>query len=320
MGLDRDRFPLDRNALDDIGIERSLNEKTHISDPGRLFLENVDEELADDLSLLLGLGDTHERRQKSFRGIDRDQLDAECLPKQRFDFLALVLSHHAVVDEDAGQLIADCTMDECRRHRGVDAARKPAHRSAPTDLGTNSGNGRLGEGRHRPGWRSSHRCHARNSRGSGSHPRCERPLDETARPRTAARSERTAAKGDPSRTRDDAHALGQIEHTITVAHPDRLLAVPRQSRKERIVSFDLECGATVLAIVGGLDPTAQRMDEHLQPVADAQDRDAQTRALLASRSGASWSWTELGPPERMMPVGANASIASSVISAGWSSQ
>ena len=43
-------------------------------------------------------------------------------------------AQQAVVDEDAGQLIADRLVDQHRRDRGIDAAGKAADHPAPADL------------------------------------------------------------------------------------------------------------------------------------------------------------------------------------------
>ena len=54
--------------------------------------------------------------------------------------LGLVLAQQAVVDEDAGELIANSAVDERRSGRGVDASREAADHSAVTDLGAHRRN------------------------------------------------------------------------------------------------------------------------------------------------------------------------------------
>ena len=46
----------------------------------------------------------------------------------------LVLAHQAVVDEDAGQLVADRLVDQQRRNGTVDAARQRADDALVADL------------------------------------------------------------------------------------------------------------------------------------------------------------------------------------------
>ena len=62
MRLDGDGWPAgERHAFDYVGIERALRKKFRASDfPGFLF-EDVNEELADGLALLLGILDACER-------------------------------------------------------------------------------------------------------------------------------------------------------------------------------------------------------------------------------------------------------------------
>ncbi len=72
--------------------------------------------------------------EEALLGVDVDQRDAELL-EGRDDLLGLVQPHQAVIDEDAGQLLADRLVDEQRRDRGVDAAGEPADHPALADLG-----------------------------------------------------------------------------------------------------------------------------------------------------------------------------------------
>ena len=58
----------------------------------------------------------------------------KCVAEGGDDLLALVLAHQAVVDEHAGELIADRAVHEQRRDRGVDAAGEPADHAALADL------------------------------------------------------------------------------------------------------------------------------------------------------------------------------------------
>ena len=58
----------------------------------------------------------------------------EVLAERLHDLMRLVLAQEPVVDEDAGQLVADGTVDEQRRDRRVDAARQPAEHALRADL------------------------------------------------------------------------------------------------------------------------------------------------------------------------------------------
>ena len=92
----------------------------------RLLLEDADELLADDLALLLRLGHAREPREEPLLRLDVDERDVEVAAERLDDLLGLVLAQQAVVDEDAGELVADRLVHEQRRDRGVDAAGEPA--------------------------------------------------------------------------------------------------------------------------------------------------------------------------------------------------
>ena len=66
------------------------------------------------------------------------------------DIGRLVLTHQAVVDEDAGQLVADCLMDQQGRNGRVDAAGQAADDCLVADLLADAVNGLLTIGGHRP--------------------------------------------------------------------------------------------------------------------------------------------------------------------------
>jgi hypothetical protein len=53
--------------FDDVGLDRALREPLHVANLLRLFVEHLDEEPADDLALMLGVGHSGERRQEKLR-------------------------------------------------------------------------------------------------------------------------------------------------------------------------------------------------------------------------------------------------------------
>ena len=74
-------------------------------------LEVADELAADDLALLLGVGDAGQRAEELVLGVDDLQVDAGGGDEVLLDLLGLALPQQAVVDEHAGELVADrrCT-------------------------------------------------------------------------------------------------------------------------------------------------------------------------------------------------------------------
>src|SRR3546814_4056056 len=70
--------------------------------------------------------------------------------EQPFDLLALVHAEEAVVDEDAGQLLADRLVDQHRGDGAVDAARQAAQHALVADQRANLGDLGRAELGHRP--------------------------------------------------------------------------------------------------------------------------------------------------------------------------
>ena len=116
----------------------------------RLALESLDEQAADRLALGLRVGDAGERAQEGFARLDVDQRDVEMVAEQPHHLFALARPQQAVIDEHAGELVADRLVDQHRRDRRIDAAREPADHPALADAGADR-LARLGAERgHRP--------------------------------------------------------------------------------------------------------------------------------------------------------------------------
>jgi hypothetical protein len=62
-----------------------------------------------------------------------DERDVVVVAEQRDDLFGLAQTHQAMVDEDAGELVADRLVDQHGGHGGVDATRKTQiTRASPT--------------------------------------------------------------------------------------------------------------------------------------------------------------------------------------------
>jgi len=103
-------------------------------DLGRLAVEDVDEQLADDLALGLGVGDAGQFAQEQLAGVHVDQRNVVVVAEQGDDLLGLLEAQQAGVDEHAGQLVADRLVYKHGGHRAVDAARQAADHLAGSDL------------------------------------------------------------------------------------------------------------------------------------------------------------------------------------------
>ena len=100
----------------------------------RFVVEDGDEFVADDLALGFGIGDSGEAGKKAVAGVDGDEVQAELFAQVLLDFEELVLAQHAVVDEDAGEAIADGAMHEDGGDGGIDSAGKRADGVALADF------------------------------------------------------------------------------------------------------------------------------------------------------------------------------------------
>ena len=81
--------------LDDVGVERALHEEPGVLDAARRVLEDADEQLADRLALLLGVGDAGQALEEAVGGAHVDELDALVALERLDDLVALVLAASA---------------------------------------------------------------------------------------------------------------------------------------------------------------------------------------------------------------------------------
>ena len=146
-------------GLHHVGVEGALHQELDLlallgrlaDDVGLGLLEDPDELPADDLALLLGVGDPGQGVEEALLGVDDVQVDAGGGDEVPLDLLGLALAQQPVVDEDAGQPVADGPLHERRGDRGVDPAGEPADRPAVADLLADPRDLLLDDVDHRPG-------------------------------------------------------------------------------------------------------------------------------------------------------------------------
>ena len=83
---------------------------------------------------MLRVGDARELVEEKLVGFDVHQRDVVGAAKQRHDLLGFAEPQQAVVDEHAGELIADRLVDQHRGDGEIDAAREAADHPALADL------------------------------------------------------------------------------------------------------------------------------------------------------------------------------------------
>ena len=213
-------------------------------------------------------------------GVDGDQRHAEVLAERRDHLRALVLAHQPVVDEHAGQPVADRAVDEQRRHARVDSAREPADRPPVADLGAD-----------RLDLVLDHRARAPRPLASA------RVLEEVRQHLLAVRRvDHLGMELDPvdrafgrlerrhrrrGRRRERGESGRRREHRVAVGHPAALLR--RRAGQQPAGLRDRELRAPELPDLGALDAAAQLAREQLHAVADAEHRNAELEQLALQR-------------------------------------
>ncbi len=97
--------------------------------------ENLDERPADDFPFALRIGHALEPPQKQFRGVFVLQFDFEMPPENLAHDFRLAPAQHAVVDENAGELVADGLVNQRRRDARIHPAAQAQNDLFLADLG-----------------------------------------------------------------------------------------------------------------------------------------------------------------------------------------
>ncbi len=269
--LDRLRDTVGTARLDHVGVERPLDEAADVAQPASLVLEDADELLADDLPLPLRVGDAGEAREESLLRLDVHERHVED-PVEGLDHLRrLPLAKQAVVDEDAGELVADRLVHEQRRDRGVDPTGESAQHALGADLGADARHLLLDHRGRRPrGHRTrevveevlQHLLPVRRVHDLGVELDAVEPADVVLE----GRDRRVL------RLRDHPRAVGRRDDGVAVRHPRRLLV---GERGEQALAGRVQRDLPVLSGARLLDPAAELEREELRSVADAERRDAE---------------------------------------------
>src|SRR6478672_11342317 len=146
----RRRSAREGHALDHVGIERALREEIDLAELVGFVLVHLNEQAADGLALLLRVGDATKPGEEARASINGDQRNVVVAAKEIDHLTRLVLAEQPMIDEDAGELIADRFVDEQRRDGRVDPAREPADHAALPDLTPDARDFGGAELRHRP--------------------------------------------------------------------------------------------------------------------------------------------------------------------------
>src|SRR6478672_3791740 len=275
VALDRHRRAAgEADALDDVRVKRALREEVRAADLLRLLLEHVDELGADELALLFGVCDAVEPAEEVGARVNVDERDVVAVAEQRDDLLGLAQPHQAVVNEHAGKLVADRLVDEHRRDRAVDPARKAADHATVSDLRADVRDFGVLEARHRPVAGAA----ANVPDEIGEQLSAVRRVHHLGVEHEAVallRFVRRNGEGSTLRPRDDLEARRERVDAVAMAHPHlMLLADLPEAVEESALRHDVDEGAAELTLVGRHHLAAQLLVERLLAVADAEKRKA----------------------------------------------
>ena len=177
-------------------------------------------------------------------GVDRDEPGAGGGDEVLLDLLTLTRPQQPVVDEDAGQLVADGALHQCGGHRRVDAAGQPADRATVADLLRGPARRGLGDVRCRS---SAGAMPGDVVQEAAQHLLAVRRVHDLGVVLHAGQSRRAILEGGDRRTRrrrGDGEPVGRCGDGVAVAHPDRLLS--RAARRAAAPPDDAQLGAAVL--------------------------------------------------------------------------
>ena len=107
--------PLNRYRLNHIWIECALREEGVIALLFKFFdllVENFDKAVADDLTLFFRVGDSFEAIEEEFRSLSNTNVEVEVIAVKLLDLFTLMETEQSVIDEDAGQLPADGSVNQ----------------------------------------------------------------------------------------------------------------------------------------------------------------------------------------------------------------
>ena len=103
---------LGAGRFDDVGVDGALGQPLGAFLLAGLVLEHFHEFTADDLALGFGIGHAGQLAHELGGRVDVDDLDAHVLGEGLHDLFAFVQAQQAVVDENAGELVADGLVDQ----------------------------------------------------------------------------------------------------------------------------------------------------------------------------------------------------------------
>ena len=194
--------------------------------------------------------------------------------ESRFDFVAFVFAHKAVVDEDTGQLAAYGLRNKGRRNRAVYAARQSQYDLAVADGLLDRFDSHLGIVGHRPGTGAAADFKEEIMKHFLAVFRMEH-FRMVLHSIKLFRRILHSRYGAVIRIGDDFKAFGNVRYIVRMAHPYDFLFL--QAFKQRGRRVDGNRRLAEFAHFRRLHLAAQGLSHELHAVAQAEDRDSQVK-------------------------------------------
>ncbi len=216
---------------------------------------------------------------KRVAGIDVDDLDAEVVGEGLHHLFGFVQTQQAVVDEDAGQLVADGAVQQSGDDGGIDAAGQAEYHFVAAHFGTHPADGFFDIVRHVPvGAAAADVVHKARDNGLAL-----QGVGDFGMELYAVESARLVGHAGNRRGgvgTDDPETGRQFGDLVAVAHPHVEQAVPfvvgpvLNIAQQGRVALGADFGITEFALGGVFDLAAELRRHGLHAVADAQHRHA----------------------------------------------
>jgi hypothetical protein len=254
------------------------------------MLEHFDEFPADDAPLLLWIGDAGQLGKELIAGIDVNHFHAQAAREGLHHLFCFAQPQQPVVDENAGELVADGAVDQRRRHRGVDPAGQAQDDFVAAHLGADLRDRFADVVGHVPvAAAAADVVHE----ALDDLPAFERVGDLWVELQSVETAGLVGHPGDRRRVvgRDDAEPRGQRGYFVAVAHPhvEQAVAVRVgtvfQPAQQAGMASGTDFRVAELPLGGVLDRAAEFRRHDLHAVTNAQNRDAEFKHGMGDAVG-----------------------------------
>ncbi len=275
-----------------------------------VFLEHVDEQTANDLALGFGVADAVKFAQKQLGFVGMDHFEVHMVAEHADNLFGLVQAQQTVVNENAGQLIANRFVQQCGSDRRINAAGQRTDHMGVAHLFPDRFDRLFAVGAHGPVTGEPSDAHEvfikLRAVGRVMHLGVELHGVEVARNIRRDRKRRVRRGAINRKSRSD------FRDMVAVAHPDLFFVGGEPALKQGKLAFGLHIGAAEL---GGAMPAghfaAQLRHHGLLAITDAKHRHAHLEDDCGARGDPS-RVTLSGPPDRITALGAKSAKNASV--------